>query len=548
MSAIKKIICFFLIVIILPLQGCIEKKQKVSLERDYTVYSIEKLPSDLDLIGGDNNEGEELLYSLFEGLVKIDNETKDNKAGKIKIAPGIAEKWEISKDGCHYNFKIRNDAAWSDGTPITANDFVGFFSAILSPHYNNKYAEELYCIVGAKDFNQGKTGDFSKVAISASEDGRTLSIGLYNKDASLIDILSEPQYCLRQFDENLIKWKSSYNKIKYSGAYTINNVADNKNVMLVKNGMYWDKGNIRSSKICITTNDNNAAMAAFEPLNSVDVFSNPPASEYENLLNNKQVAITKLSIGAALKFNLKNSSAGSNKNFRKAINESINRKDLCSKMGDDFVRAALSYIPDTTNGAPESGNLLRVNENRTQALEYLKQSNLPVNQAITIVYLDTTENNKISSYIIDNIRQVIDNSSYSEMVIRKKPCDEEQLRKLINNDEYDILLTDYKGDYDSPEAFLTQWETNSQYNVTGYDNYIYNGLMDTMRIGGEPNKRVVYGKAQTILLDDMVIIPLFFKNLITCKKNYIHDLSVDKNGNVIINSIYPDEEKIVQIN
>ena len=99
-----------------------------------------------------------IAYAVFEGLTAFD--------AKGLAAPGVAERWEISPDGLHYTFHLRHNALWSNGDPVTAEDFLYAWRRALIPETASEYAYQLYYIHGAKDCNEGKSKDFSTVGVA----------------------------------------------------------------------------------------------------------------------------------------------------------------------------------------------------------------------------------------------------------------------------------------------------------------------------------------------------------------------------------------------
>ena len=97
-----------------------------------------------------------VIASLTEGLVAED-------PVDLHPVPGTAERWEISKDGKVYTFFLRDNAKWTNGDPVTANDFVQSFKRILTPELASKYAYMLFVMEGAESYNSGELNNFSKV-------------------------------------------------------------------------------------------------------------------------------------------------------------------------------------------------------------------------------------------------------------------------------------------------------------------------------------------------------------------------------------------------
>jgi oligopeptide transport system substrate-binding protein len=138
-------------------------------------------PQDLDpqiVTGVPENK---IVNALFEGLVA------EGPSGADTIG-GVAERWDISEDGRTYTFHLRADAKWSNGDPVTAQDFVASYKRILTPALASEYAYKLHPAVGAEDYNKGKLTDFSKVGFKAA-DARTLVVTLNNRTPFLIEAM-----------------------------------------------------------------------------------------------------------------------------------------------------------------------------------------------------------------------------------------------------------------------------------------------------------------------------------------------------------------------
>ncbi|HSZ80487.1 MAG TPA: peptide ABC transporter substrate-binding protein, partial [Chthoniobacterales bacterium] len=110
-----------------------------------------------------------ICYAIFEGLLHFD------RFGKPQ--PGIAESWDLSSDGKTYTFHLRANAKWSNGDPVTANDFVQSWRRVLLPETASEYAYLLYHIKNAQPFNEGTLKEFGQVGIKAIDD-RTFRVEL----------------------------------------------------------------------------------------------------------------------------------------------------------------------------------------------------------------------------------------------------------------------------------------------------------------------------------------------------------------------------------
>src|SRR3569623_1033745 len=115
---------------------------------------------------------EHLIFSaMFEGLTASGAQNPDDNV------PGMAESWEHSPDMAEWTFHQRPDIKWSDGHPLTAQDFVRSFERMLKPDLAAEYASMLYPLKNGQEFNEGKIKDFSQVGAKAPDE-RTLKLTL----------------------------------------------------------------------------------------------------------------------------------------------------------------------------------------------------------------------------------------------------------------------------------------------------------------------------------------------------------------------------------
>ncbi|MBC2582722.1 peptide ABC transporter substrate-binding protein [Clostridium sp. DJ247] len=527
----KKIISSALIFSILIFSGCVEKSVQGNINEDlhnYIVFNMGKEPEDLVMFNNSNIRQQDLLCNIFEGLVKTDD--------KGKIIPGLAESWIINKDETSYNFKIRQDAKWSDGSHITAFDFVDFFSQVLSKDIDNIYASQLYYIFGAEEYRKGQR-EFSNVAIRALDD-KNLEIRLNYPCSYLLNILSEPIYSLRKIEHNLVEWKKSYKNILYTGSFKIDNISEKNEITLVKNQNYWDSQYVKSDKILVTCIDESeATLAAFQN-GKVKLFVSPPISEVKNLINSGEIINLPSFSGSALVFNEKKDSIIKDENVRKAISVGIDRNNISKTILSDTVRPALSYVPSNINngsgGTFTNKNVFQSTLEKEKALQLTKKSKLDKNSpTIKLIYVDTVENKKICDSIAkslyDNLSIKVESQGYSPTEF------DDELKK----NDYNIAKINYEGLYDYPLTFLENWMSSSDSNFYGYNNPQFDNTVTKARMEQDKNKKLELMKeAENIILGDAEVVPLYFNNILLCKKGNVEGVYTTKRGNVKLEKAY----------
>lgn len=527
----KKIICCILILNIMFFTGCVEKSvqgSKSGETKELIVYNLGKAPEDLVMLKNYNIRQQDLLVNLFAGLVSTDE--------KGKIKPELAESWTLSKDEMCYTFKIRENAKWSDNSDITAEDFVDFFSKILDKDMNNRYVNQLYYIFGAEDYTKGKC-EFNNVAIRAL-DKKSLEIRLNYPCNYFLNILSEPIYSLRKINDDLNNWKKKYKDIAYSGSFIIDNITENNEITLKKNAQYWNESLVKSSEILVTCIEGSeASLAAFQN-NKVDLFINPPISEYEGLVNSGKATALSSNESGVLVFNLKKEGIIKEANFRKAVSIGIDRSNVVSEVLNDTSKIATSYIPsnvsDGMNGQFINKVFFSKNAEKEKAQDLIKKSKYEQNkQILKLIYIDTVENKKMCESISKNL---------SESLNIKIECqgykDEEFIEELKKND-YDIAKIETEGNYDYPLSFLEGWISISDSNFYGYKNAQFDEKVIKAKMEKDRIKKIeLLKEAENILMDDMPVIPLYFKNIVVCKKSNIEDVYTTKKGNIKLDKVY----------
>ncbi len=524
----KKIVCCFLIINFIFFSGCVEKDIQSSKNekiRNYIVCNFQKTPKDLIMLNEYDIREQDLITNLFEGLVRID------ETGKIATA--TAESWALSKDETCYTFKIKDNARWSDGSSITAEDFVDFFREILSKNTDNIYAEQLYCIFGVEDYRKGKC-DFNNVAIRAV-DKKSLEIRLNYPCCYFLNLLAEPIYGIRKINSNLKDWKKEYKNILYSGYFVIDSFQNNNEMILKRNKCYWNSDNVKSEKIHLLFNEESeAALAAFQN-SKVDLFTNPPINEVKNLANSGNIIEQPCFSAEALIFNLKKENVVRDENFRKAISECIDRNEISKKILNDSVKPALRYIPsgvsDGMSGFYINKEFFSSTIQKDKALNLIKNSKYDKNN-LKIIYLNTIENKKTCESIVKSLKENLD------VKVECQGYNTEEFNDEIRKNDYDIAEIQYEGVYNYPLSFLEKWKSSSEENFYGYKNLEFDNILINLKMEKSKDKKMeMLRTAENTLMQDMPIVPLYFNDIVICKKSKVKGISISKKGNLDLHAL-----------
>ncbi|CEN92768.1 MAG: hypothetical protein KZY55_13740 [Paeniclostridium sp.] len=200
-----------------------------------------------------------MITNTMEGLTRVD--------AKGIATPAMAESWEQSEDGKTWTFKIRKDAKWSNGDPVTAKDFEYSWKRTLNPETASQYGYVMYDIEGASDYNNGKVDNADNVGVKALDDN-TLQVKL-NRRVNYFDQLMS--FCLF-FPQNQKFVEAQPDKIGttaentvYNGPFTMSTWKMADLCVLSKNDNYWDKDTVKLNKVNLkVVKDPNAAVNLYE--------------------------------------------------------------------------------------------------------------------------------------------------------------------------------------------------------------------------------------------------------------------------------------------
>ena len=215
-------------------------------------------PADLVLCNGDEPQSLDpaivtgqlegrICLALFEGLT-----TRDAKGA---IIPGQAESWEISPDGLTYTFHLRAGLKWSDGTPLTAADFVNSWERTLNPATASEYAYQLYYVKNAEAYGTGKLTDFSQVGVKAPDE-QTLVVTLAHPTAYFLELTSfqtlvpVPLATIAKYGRN---WIKPGNMVS-NGPYVLKEWRLNDYILVEANPNYWRPVAVKRIKVLPTNN------------------------------------------------------------------------------------------------------------------------------------------------------------------------------------------------------------------------------------------------------------------------------------------------------
>ena len=479
-----------------------------------------------DPIRAETPEAETVLVHLYENLLRL---TPDPSGGTA-LAPGVAKKYDVEEnyDGTvTYTFRLRA-AKWSDGQAVTAGDFVYAWQRLADPVTASPSASLLSAVAGYDEVRS--SGDAAKLQVSAPDDSTFVVTLLGKCDWFLEDVCTDSATMpLRQ--DNLQRLKeaaiqANLQTEEQGGTGTLNWASDP--TKLVANGPYTASRG-EEGELILTASEtyvggvsgpeelrflfHETAEEAWETYEAgeADFVSPLPRAETE-IRAEEDWASVSLLCTTVLLFNTQ----GENFNdaeSRKAFSLAIDRQAL-SDLTEEVSRPADGLVP---YGVPDEngedfrargGDLLGesgTEEALAQARTLLEESSYASASVPRFVYEDTAENALLADALWRTWMKAL------RVRLERIPLSADELRETLAAGDYDLALTDLRGDARDAESFLAPWRGDSSGNLVGYENGAYDTLLKVIRSASDEKARQgCLHDAEELLLDDCPVAPLLF--------------------------------------
>jgi oligopeptide transport system substrate-binding protein len=454
-----------------------------------------------------------ILRNLFEGLMVLD------PSGHV--APGVAESFSISPDGLTYTFRLRDDAKWSNGEPVTARDFVYSLRRIEDPRTRSQYAEVLYPIKNAQEVNTGKAA-LTELGVTAP-DGRTVEITLKAPTSYFLQLLTHTS-ALPVNEEEVTRFGVEWLKpglMVSNGAYKLDDVKPNSHVRIVKNPNYWAAAKVTIDAVVFDPSEDRAAVLKRYRAGEFDVARDVPNDQLGWLRQNlpKELHVAPY---AGIYYYPMNTTRPpfDDKRVRVALSMAINREILLDKITAAGELPAYGFVPDgTANYIPQrvAWRTMSQAEREASAQKLLSEAGYGPGKPLRFqLAYNTSENHKRIAIALAAMWKKINVSV--ELVNTEFKVHLANMR--IGN--FQMGRAGWIADYNDPQSYLFLSQTSTkQQNYSRFSNPEYDRLMDKASLTGDPGKRAaLLEQAEGILLAEMPVIPIYFyvsKNLVSTK-------------------------------
>jgi oligopeptide transport system substrate-binding protein len=310
-------------------------------------------PLTLDVNTASDTMSQLIQYQLMEGLYEYDE--------KGRIQPAGALSYTVSDDGLVYTIRLRKDATWSDGEPVTAQHYVDGITRLLEPETAAGYAWLMRLVKGAEAFNTGETNDPSTLGVRALED-YTLEITLVQAASYFDSILAfSTTYPVRLdvIERHGEQWAKAGNFVG-NGAYVLTEWAHNNYVILVKNPKYWGADDVSIERIEFRIIPDSAeALNAYEQ-GELDLLGDGyPSEETERILKEMPDHLRRLPRPGTYYIGLNSVHPPTdNMNFRRALASAVDKQTVFNEQLEKPWRiVACGVIPPEIPGYQGCGNV-----------------------------------------------------------------------------------------------------------------------------------------------------------------------------------------------
>ena len=441
-----------------------------------------------------------ILRDLFEGLTRVN--------AKGNIEPAIATSWSISTDGLRWQFKLDPNARYSDGTAITASDFVYAFERALNPNTAAPYASQLSAIRGATERLAGKSIALLGVAALAPQ---LLQIELVRPDATLANTLSMPiaapvkRACFEQYGDQCIR----PNRLPSSGAYQLVAWRPLGSVLLRKNEFYAGAKSVMIEQVRFHVTEDASEEARRFATGELHLTETVPPGR---LLQLREKFGEKLRVAPSLGtfflgYNLSKAPFADQPKLREALSLAIDRDRIVSTITGTGERPAWGLLPPELRA---SGAIIAVEtpENRLKraralylAAGYSAENPLKIELRYNTTLLNRRLMLAVSLMWQQNlgVQTILRNEDWKVFV---------QNRRGKRNTE--IFRGGWNADLADPLNFLALFASNSYLNYSGYANPRFDAQLSAASNAPDWPTRLAHAEqAEAILLADFALLPLF---------------------------------------
>ncbi len=512
----KRILCLMLVAVLMLSVGAVGSAEGGKILKVHLLNEVESLEIGLSSAG----QSFDVICATTEGLYALD-------AGGTPV-PAIATGYTLNADNTVYTFTLREDACWSDGTPVTANDFVYAWKRgiddVARPDYTYAWLFETACIKNAAEIVAHEK-PASELGVKAIDD-HTLEVTLISPCGYFINLMTFSIFL--PINEAFAEAKGGdYGKtsddVLANGPFVLTDYTPaSLSFNMVKNDKYYAKDDVKIDGIHFQViKDNQAAMLAYENGELDTVLLSGDLTEL--YLGSEEFNSTPSGYFWYVSMNQKIQGLD-NKNIRAALMHAIDKETLCDYVLKDGSEPALGGTPNALAGDPESGVDFRVSSGTYAEYDVAKAQEFWGNGlrelgasdlTLDLLTEDTEESKTVGEFIQQQLQTNLPGLTITLTTTVKKDRLERMRRE---NGKYELGLTRWGPDYADPMTYFNIWATNGGHDGMSWEDSMTNGYDELAanctsgELAAKPVERWQAMKdLEKILFDNAVICPIYLK-------------------------------------
>ena len=489
----------------------------------------------------------EVIANYTDGLTQMD---ADGAA-----VPAIAESWDVSEDGTVYTFHLREDANWSNGEPVTANDFVFAWQRAADPALASEYSYMLSDIGQIKNAAAIIAGEMDKSELGVKAiDDKTLEVTLEVPVSYFLSLMYFPTfYPVNQaFFEGLADgtFGTSPETVLSNGAFVLTSYEPAAlSFSLTKNADYYDADKVQLDGLNYQViKDSQQAYMSYQN-GDLDIVM-LSGDQVEQVEGDPELNITGAGYLWYLTLNMHDVPALNNQNMRLALSNAVNRASIVGDVVKDGSVATYTAVPPQFAAGPDGSDFSADQtmfsdvcaDDTAKAAEYYEAAKAELGTdtfEFELLVEDQTETQNVAAVIKDQVEKALPGVTLNIKVEPKK-----QRVADIQDGNYEVCLTRWGPDYADPMTYLNMWITGCSNNYGLWSNADYDAIIADCTTGAyvtdaEARWSAMYD-AEKIVMDQAVIVPLYTKANANMIKTGVEGIEFHP---VALNRVYKDTVK-----
>lgn len=501
------------------------KGDQGSTEQVMNLTTLSEIPT-MDTTLSTDAESSQVMNNTMEGLYRLGEGDK--------LVPGVAESHEKSEDGKKYTFKLRQDAKWSNGDPVTAHDFVYSWQRAMNPDTGANSAYIMYDVKNAEKINKGELPP-DQLGVKAIDD-YTLEVELDNPVPYFVNLTIYPlfyplneKYVTEQGEKHGLE----ANTTLYNGPFVLNEWKHEQSYQLTKNPNYWDEETVKLEEVNFNIVKDTATGVNLYETNEIDRV-NLTAEFVDKYRDNPEFKTLEEATVYFLRLNQNNPDLA-NENIRKAISMGFEREVMVDTLFNNGSTGAYGLIPADFAKSPdgkdfrkENGKLVKADPKEAKkyweaGLKELGKEEIE----LTLLNSDTETAKKTSEYLKGELEKNLPGLTVN---IKTQPFT--QVLKLESSGDYDMSFSGWSPDFPDPMTYLDMFVTGGTQNKMGYSNPAYDEIIaNAKQNGSDLNARWdSLLEAEKMLFEDAVIAPIYYRGTAYLERETVKNVYNHKYG------------------